>query len=157
MSVRFQLFVRMCGFVAQVVLLTSIPAFPQTRSLTGVVRDGFKAPIAKAHVVLSDGNNRTRETETGDDGVFVFSNLPTGNSSLTVAATGFAIAKKLLDTKDLDGSPIEIVLSPATLSERVVVTAERSPTQVGETAASVRVVSSADFENSAALTVDDTL
>jgi len=157
MSVRFHFFVRMCGFVGQVLFLTCFQTFAQTQSFTGVVRDTFKAPIAKAHVVLTDGNNRTRETETGGDGVFEFSNWPAVKTTLTVTANGFAPAKLSLETNDFAGSPIEIVLMPAPVNERVVITAQRSPIQLGETAASVRVVSSADFETTAALTVDDAL
>jgi outer membrane receptor protein involved in Fe transport len=134
----------------------------QARELSGVVVDENGAPVVKA-VVAVDGeivsdvaSAVTVVTDSG--GNFIFKGWQPGDSfSLTVSAPGFARFERSWKRGEWSGEPLKIVLAPAPLAERVMVTASRTETRLGETAASVVVLSSEEIESTAALTADDAL
>src|SRR5574341_2654338 len=66
-----------------------------TGQITGTVKDANGAAVAKAKVkVNSDQTGLTRETNTNDEGVYVFPLLPVGVYAVTVEQQGFRSAKK---------------------------------------------------------------
>jgi hypothetical protein len=63
----------------------------ETGTVTGTVVDRTGAVVAGAQVKLNrDHQTPARETVSGSDGQFSFTNLPPGPFQLTIAATGFA-------------------------------------------------------------------
>jgi outer membrane receptor protein involved in Fe transport len=94
---------------------------------------------------------------TGSDGRFEFKNVPPGTWTLSVNAQGFAPAEKKITVKESDRTNLEITVEPAALSEQMTVTAARTETRVGDTAASIIVLGSEDLSTTAALTIDDAL
>ncbi|MCA1628239.1 MAG: TonB-dependent receptor, partial [Acidobacteria bacterium] len=65
--------------------------------------------------------------------------------------------ERVWDAVERDGMGLRITLSPALAAEQVTVTATRTETRLGETAASVAVLSDEALSNTAALTLDDAL
>jgi outer membrane receptor protein involved in Fe transport len=128
-----------------------------TPRLEGVVRDQAGAPVAGAEVVLSDDSHALR-TSTDEGGRFSFTPATlTGAETLAVRARGFASYERRLGARGVGETLFEIVLSPAPLAEALTVTATRTETRLGETAASVVVLSDAELEATAAATLDDAL
>lgn len=149
---------RVMGALASVVLcfsaLTVAPplgAAPGV-SVNGVVRDTSGAPILAAKVVLH-ANSYSSTTTTDATGRFTFDNVPESSGSLTISANGMTTVQK-----DWTGSaaPIEVVLEPSAVNQRVVVTAARTQT-LGDTPVSVIQLSQQDLQSTPALTLDDSL
>jgi outer membrane receptor protein involved in Fe transport len=137
-------------------------------SVRGVVRDESGAAVAGARVALRASTEEIARALTDGEGKFAFDGvrLAAGASTFVVEvrARGFAEVERELTTKEgsaaKDGAvnEIEFVLAPAGVSERVsVTTATRTETRLGETAASVAVLSARDVETTAALRLDDAL
>src|SRR5215207_4366213 len=130
----------------------------QTPRVGGVVIDAAGAPVGGAEVSLSAGASAARRVTTGDDGRFVFADVRGTEGSLSVSAEGFARRELRWSVAGGDGvAEVEVVLTPAPLSERVTVTATRTETKLGETAASVVVLTSRALSTTAAVTLDDAL
>jgi outer membrane receptor protein involved in Fe transport len=123
-------------------------------SLAGVVVDQNNAPITGAQVFLYASPTLLAQTTTGPSGEFTFSALKTNRGVLKVRASGFGEVEREWAAGD---APLQIVLSPLPLKETVVVTPARTDTRLGDTAASVAVVSSEELERTAALRLDDAL
>jgi outer membrane receptor protein involved in Fe transport len=123
-------------------------------SLRGVVVDQTGAPIVHAQVLLYAGPTLLAQTTTGPTGEFTFSELTTNRGVLRARATGFGEVERDWAATD---TPLRIVLAPLPLRETVVVTPTRTDTRLGETAASVAVISSAELQETAALRLDDAL
>ncbi|HMF54720.1 MAG TPA: carboxypeptidase-like regulatory domain-containing protein, partial [Pyrinomonadaceae bacterium] len=130
----------------------------QTSSrIEGVVRDETGAAIEDADVSLSVASSVVAKTRTEASGRFVFNNLTAREGVLIVKARGFAVAEKIWNANETSPVLIEIILSPAPVTEQVTVTATRTETVLGETAASVVVLSSTEIAATAAATIDDAL
>lgn len=133
-----------------------LAARPQGYGVAGAVRDPSGAAISGAKVTLSSGTF-TATQATGDDGRFEFANLATASGKLIVQAPGFSRMEKSWTARPGAEEEIEIVLSPASLSQRLTVTATRTPVQLGDTPQSVVVLTHKELSTTAALTLDDTL
>jgi outer membrane receptor protein involved in Fe transport len=129
----------------------------QAGGVAGTVRDGRGAPVAGAQVSLTGDTPTTRRTLTDDDGRFAFDGPAADGATLTVEARGFARGVRSWRVSDGPAAEIEIVLAPAPVAERVTVTATRTETRLGETAASVVVIDERTLSTTAALTLDDAL
>ena len=138
--------------------------------LEGVVLDQAGAPIAGAEVALSAGSLAILQIKTDTSGRFVLHTVSPEVDTLTVRARGFttykqkwsAIERDAARTENLPPTEnnlrrLEMVLAPAPIAEEVIVTATRTETRLGDTAASVVVLSSEEIQASAAATLDDTL
>lgn len=120
--------------------------------VAGTVRDALGEPVAGATVtVVADG--RIATTVTGSDGAFAFEGVSSDAVQLRVEASGFRAASAMWTA----GAPLVVTLAPAPLSDEVTVTAERTATRVGDTAASVVVLSRRDLDETAAVTLDAAL
>jgi outer membrane receptor protein involved in Fe transport len=123
--------------------------------LEGVVVDGFGAPLPRADVRLIAGSS-SATTRTDARGRFALE-VPEGEPiSLSVERAGFRRSERTVARQDLE-KEVKIALEPAPVTEEVVVTARRGPARLGDTAASVVVISRDDLESSAAPALDDVL
>ncbi|MGH9617941.1 MAG: TonB-dependent receptor [Acidobacteriaceae bacterium] len=109
-------------------------------------------PIAGATVQLEIGN-RTLLLVTGAQGDFQASTFPLGPATLIVKVPDYAPYMQPIQPNQ----PETIALSLATNSQRIVVTADRTPIALNESANTVRVVSQQALQQTASLTVGDQL
>lgn len=133
--------------------LCATQALAQTSLVVGIVVDERGEPVAGARV--SSGGD-TLLAVTGADGEFSFETEGVTEATLRVSAEGFAAASVAWRAEML-GRPVRVVLAPAPLDERVTVTATRTETRLGETAASVAVLPRDALEATAAARLDDAL
>lgn len=125
-------------------------------SVEGWLLDQNSDPVAGADVVLSAKAFRSN-TKTDEHGRFRFPSVPRVIVTLMITANGFAsVERKLKPAADLR-TELRIVLEPAPISELLTVTATRTETRVGDTAASITVLGSDELRTTAAITVDDAL
>jgi len=125
-----------------------------SRRIEGKVVDRNNSPVSGAEVKLQVGSTQMHQT-TGDMGEFHFDGVSAGTVKLSVDAKGFGSVERQLS--DSDAGTLTIVLQPAGASEEITVTAARTETRVGDTPASVVVLSTADLGTAAAVTLDDKL
>ncbi len=149
----------MRGLACALLCLLCVGALQAQSSIThveGIVQDQAGAPVARAEVILRRDTQVVVQSTTDTSGRFKV-DAPTQNVMLEVRAEGFALAERNLDASQANLSELVITLSPAPLSEQVIVTATRTETRLGDTAASIATLSSADIQTTAAATLDDTL
>ncbi len=84
------------AFFALLFLLCSLQLFAQTQAVNGSIRgrvtDAAGAIVPQAKVTVTNNDTGfSRSLNTGDDGLFVFPNLPLGNYTVTVEKTGFSV------------------------------------------------------------------
>ena len=126
-----------------------------THRIAGVVLDGATAPVVGAEVSYVVGGSAIG-IKTGEGGRFFFeSNVADG--VIRVRAPGFAPFDLQLRENQEGTDKLRIVLTPALVAEAVTITATRTATPLGDTAASVRVLSSTDLATTSAVTLDDAL
>jgi outer membrane receptor protein involved in Fe transport len=132
----------------------------------GTVVDASGAAVAKARVELRCCQSYSATTETGADGHFTFEEIPstvvvrvgaTVDGTVTVTAPGFARAEKKWTAIDESPAPIEFQLTLLSSSQRVVVTAARTSTELGDTPVSMVQLDKNDLEATPALRIDDQL
>ena len=128
--------------------------FALAASVTGIVHDTSGGVVSGAAVIVRSGSGTEQRATTGPDGRFTVETPAAGDVTIVVRAGGFA--EKTLKAS-APGSAIEIVVEPATLFETVTVTPTRTEQRLGDTPASVSVVTSETIEASPALTADDVL
>ena len=133
---------------------TSRDAPPGT--ITGIVTDQNARAIAGADVFLYSLPVLIAQTRTDNEGRFTLNTRGSTQGTIFITHNGFS-AYELEWNSSANGGPFTIVLKPAMLSEEVVVSATRIESRVGETAASVAVVSREDLADTAAVTIDDAL
>ncbi len=85
-------FLRSPLLLAALLICITVPAFPQTG--TGVVRgtvfDSARASVPNAKVVLTQvSTNISRQTNTNEIGIFVFTSVPIGPYKITAESQGF--------------------------------------------------------------------
>src|SRR5436853_1311640 len=125
--------------------------------IEGTVRDQTGAAVVSAEVTLKNKSSIVSESRTDADGHFKLDATMIQGAILTINARGFAPFERELDAIQPPSSELTITLTPAPLSEQVTVTATRTETRLGETAASIATLSSTDSSTTAAMTLDDTL
>jgi Carboxypeptidase regulatory-like domain len=79
-------------------LLVALPPYAkaqETGSLRGQVLDPTGAVVPGAVITLSQ-DDKVTTIRSGQDGVYLFRSLPTGNYSLSVDAKGFALPSKIV-------------------------------------------------------------
>ncbi len=143
-------------YICLILVACAIVSFAQADTITlkGIVVDQNGAPIPAAQVFLYASPTLLAQTSTGPTGEFTFTEIKIDHGVLRVRATGFAEAEQSWTTAD---APLRVTLAPLPLREVVVVTPTRTGIQLGETSASVAVVSSETLEQTAALRLDDAL
>ncbi len=126
-------------------------AHAQSHGVLVDVVDPAGSSVAGAVVQITDRNG-TRECAAA--GTSYRCTPETGRARITVTAEGFASASREISSGD---RAINVALAFAGVDERVVVSALRTEARLGDTPASISVVSSADIESSAAPVLDDVL
>jgi outer membrane receptor protein involved in Fe transport len=129
----------------------------QASSLAVVVVDQNGDPVQGATVLLTGRSGDVYAAKTDAGGRFEFAYVPPYGFVLTVAAEGFGRYRRAWAEGAWDGREVRVVLAPPALAERVTVTAARTETRLGETAASVVVIGPQELETTAALAADDVL
>lgn len=119
----------------------------------GVVRDAAGTPVSGATVSIQAGGDATH-VATDNAGRFAFDWTGPRQATITVEAAGFARARRPVVLAD---TPLELFLAAAAFQDRVTVTAARRPEALGETAASVLVLSASDLRTTAGMGLDDAL
>ena len=138
-------------------LLICLPilTYAQTppRILSGTVRDSLGAVIPGARIT-AQAAGYSQTVISRNDGSFRIEEVPGESVTVTIAAPGFA---KLVKPLPAGQDRLDIELSPAPVSEQVVVTANRLETSLDETAQSIDVLSRQQLQTTAAEAVDDAL
>ncbi|HUF04968.1 MAG TPA: TonB-dependent receptor [Aridibacter sp.] len=152
------LFVRIL-FTSALAAMLAAAAFaqvPDTQILRGMVLDANGDPVPGAVIVI-DRPGLFNVCPAQDDGRFECSAEGTGTLSIKVSADGFRTYEAGFSEADAFGVRLTITLETATLREQVVVSAEGSPSRIGETAASIAVLSTEELRTTAATGLDDAL
>lgn len=157
MKSNSKLFIKLLTLLLCVNTLSLAARAQSSTRIEGIVRDSAGAAVENAEVSLRVASSVVARTTTGPDGKFSFENVSAREAVLRVEARGFAVSERRWSADDASGALIEMILAPAPVSEQVTVTATRTETVLGETAASVVVLSSAELNTTAALTIDDRL
>ncbi len=122
----------------------------------GIVRDSTGAAISGAVVKLTAGTFQSTG-KSGDDGKFVFPDVPATSGTVRISAPGFAEAHESWIADQDASSQLEVILQPASTREQVVVSATRSATRLSETPGSTVLLSRSDVVASPELLVDQIL
>ena len=120
--------------------------------ITGVVKDSSGGAVAGATVAVRTPSGAEERTVTGPDGRFSLDTAPDGATVVVVKANGFAEKQQPFAPGET-----EIVLSPATLFENVVVSTSRTEQRLGNVPASINVLTSEAIDSSPAIIADDVL
>ena len=145
----------LASILTEQVANASLRVNQDTISVEGVLLDQNGNAIAGADVALIAKAFKSR-TKTDESGRFRFPSFPRVVITLMIAAEGFANLEQTLNPTD-DVTELRIVLQPAPISEQLTITATRTDTRLGDTAASISVLESDDLSTTAAITVDDAL
>jgi outer membrane receptor protein involved in Fe transport len=142
-----------------IVLFFALPVAvcAQQADLTLIVSDGSGARISGAQASLTAGGGSVLWTMTGADGSATLAARPSAGDSLLVSAAGFATYSITFTADTVPAGDLSIFLEPAPVSERVVVSATRTESRLGDTAASVVALDARRLEETAALALDDKL
>jgi outer membrane receptor protein involved in Fe transport len=125
-------------------------------SVSGVVHDSTGAVVVGASVIVRPAAGPERRTLTGPDGRFTIDVPDSGEVTLIVRAGGFAEFTRRVTDADRTAA-LDILVVPASVLETVTVTPTRDARRLGDTPASVDVVTSETIEESPALLADDVL
>jgi outer membrane receptor protein involved in Fe transport len=126
------------------------------QTISGIVTDAQKAPVAGAKVSLENQNEVVSQAATDTEGKFSVSADSETNLILKITADGFADYEKSIRENDFQ-SPLTIVLAPQNLREEITVSITQTETRLSETPASVVVLTRETLDATAAQTVDDAL
>jgi len=113
-------------------------------ALEGSVRDNSGAAISGAAVIVRNvSTNQARDTQTNEEGIFHVEALPVGSYQVRVNQAGFAPYRQPdLDLTLGQTTHLDIVLVPASLTEKVTVNAQQQTFDVSQAS----VVSPVDRE-----------
>jgi outer membrane receptor protein involved in Fe transport len=126
------------------------------QTISGLVLDASGRVVPGAMVIVQPASGAARQSVTGPDGRFTVDAPGTPGAELIVRAGGFAESRQTLQSAAGQGT-LEIVLSPAGVSETVTVTATRGEQRTGDLPASVSVLTRDDIRQSPAVVADDVL
>ena len=128
----------------------------QGTRVEGVVRDTSGASVPNAQVELR-AKSYSATANTDASGVFVFENVPGDQGTLSITAKNMKTVQR--NWSSASGTPVhvEVVLEPLSLTQRIMVTATRSETPLGQAPISDIQLTKEDVRTTPALTLDDTL
>jgi outer membrane receptor for ferrienterochelin and colicin len=122
-------------------------------SLSGVVKDTTGGAVPGASVTVQSPSGADQQTViSGPDGRFTFETVP-ADAILIVRAGGFAEQRQTVGSS----TDVEVTLQPPSILETVIVTPNRTEQRLGDTPASVNVVTAEQIDSSPAIAVDDVL
>ena len=127
----------------------------QGTRVEGSVHDATGASVQGARVQLS-ASSYSAETTTDASGMFVFDGVPAVAGTVAVTADGFEPVKQSWTAAGA-APQMSFTLQPLTVNEKVVVTAARTSTPLGESPVSTIQLSRHDLQQTPNLTLDDAL
>ena len=127
------------------------------RVLRGEIIDAIGLPVEDARIKIRSNSGLTSACLSDDEGKFACEINFNEGFSLTVEAKDFSILRQTYKNLQDFSENKSFKLSPAPISEKVVVTANRAETRLNETAASIVTLSSEELRTTAAPTIDDKL
>lgn len=153
-----KIFIASGGFL--LVLLCAGQIFAQgvpNLILSGKITDSKNLPVAGAKVEIVSTAGEKASCTSDAQGLFACQIVFSAGFTLEIQAEGFSILRQnFASPQDFPAGAV-FELSPASVSEQVVVTANRTETRLGETAASIVTLSSEEINTTAAPTIDDAL
>ncbi len=146
-------------FMTAMLFAFIVPAttFAQVESgaITGTIRDTSGSAIPGATVrVVSERTRRAIETVSDQQGAYRVASLPPGTYRLETTLDGFEAAVREVSLEGGRTAEIELTLSPARLSEAVVVTARRVEEVAQEVPIPLSVIDRKLVENAGAFNVN---
>jgi carboxypeptidase family protein/TonB-dependent receptor-like protein len=100
-------------------------------SVRGMVHDPQHRPVAGANVALKSATSDwSQQTQTDQDGAFVFSGVPLGDYVITANASGFNSLQQTFTLASDTSSILHLQLSVSTVNEKVVVSTFAEPASV---------------------------
>jgi outer membrane receptor protein involved in Fe transport len=141
-------------------LLGSFEAFSQEAAhtlLRGKVVDGVGLPVNDTRVEIRPNSGKLFLCQNEEAGKFACEINFDEGFTLAVEARGFAVLRRTFGRLQDFPQDAVFTLAPAAVREEVQVTANRTETRFGETAASVVALSAAEIQTTAAPTIDDAL
>ena len=130
-------------------------AAAQAVRVTGEVVDASGAPVSGAHVQLR-AKSFSNSTATSAAGEFSFENVAAASGTIVVTASGFGEVRVTWTATNGEPAPLKITLQPLGLVESVTVTA-RTQTPLLQNPTSNQELTHQDLQDSANVTLDDTL
>ena len=131
--------------------------FAQTFDFRGKIIDSKGSPISGANIAIDSLSGEISRCESDEKGEFVCNLSSEGTYRLEIRADGFSILRQNVEKSQAKFDKQVFTLAPETLRERVIVSANRIETRIGETPASVVSLSKREIETSAAPVIDDIL
>jgi outer membrane receptor protein involved in Fe transport len=129
----------------------------QSAQVEGVILDGSGAPVAGAQVSLVVGTTVIARKITDSDGRFAFNPVTAKEGTLVISAPGFTQVRRKWHAEEPGAVGLQVVLTPAPVTEEVIVTASRTETRLNDTPVSIVTISSEELASTAALRLDDAL
>ena len=147
-------------FSLLLIIFCSVQIFAQktiSTVLRGKIVDEINLPIENAAVKIVSDSGETTSCQIIQEGNFLCAIDFNESFTLIIEAENFAVLRRKFESA-ADFSQAGVYnLSPESLREEVVVTANRTETRLGETPASVVTLSEAEINTTAAPTIDDAL
>lgn len=140
------------GLILALLLTAQISAQPQEFKYAGVIKDSQGLNVAGATVAATSEGHTVRTT-TDDSGQFQLSLAYGPDALLQVQIAGFAPQRVPI----MAGRPATVTLSPAAVSENVVVSATGTVISEINSPASVKVVTATQLEEASSAFLDDKL
>ena len=124
-------------------------------TVSGVVRDSSGAAVAGAEVTLR--TDRTSATvKTGSEGRFSFLAVPDSSGLIRVTAPGFSSVEQAWSATTA-AIELDLILQPASVSERVIVSATRTEMKLSDVPGGAVQLSTEDIAANPAQNTDDIL
>lgn len=129
----------------------------EDRVLRGTVVDQAGSAVVGADIRIVSSSGRIVLCRTNQFGKFSCALDFTGDFELSIEAPGFSILRQTIENTQDFSAELTFTLAAADVREEVVVTANRTETRIGETAASVVTLSKEEIKTTAAPNLDDAL
>ena len=125
--------------------------------LRGNIYDSDGLPVVAAEIKIVTASGKEWVCLNDNQGGFACEINSSETFTLIIQAEGFSILRQNYVSPQDFSENKRFTLSPASLREEVVITANRTETRLGETAASIVSLSKEEINNTAAPTIDDKL
>ena len=125
--------------------------------MRGNIYDSSGLPVSTANVKIIFASGKESLCSQDNEGGFVCEVTLNENFTLVIRAQGFSILQQNYELPQDFSEIKKFTLLPASINEKVVVTANRTETRLSETAASIVTLSDEEIKTTAAPTIDDKL
>jgi outer membrane receptor protein involved in Fe transport len=122
------------ALIAIVCTLSSIARAAGAQTVTGTVKDTLGRPVAGVHLLLQTEDGRIlARTQSAQNGIFRFHNVPTGTYAVVANKNGFRTAVAIAAVTPVEGANLDIALASETALSLEVATTRISPQPNGVT------------------------